>query len=670
MKGVSIAAAVRRSAQWVNPVIGSPAAPLETVAFLESFGPSLMPHTSLHQGVLAGMSVLAARSTMAVVEKATTSIVNDGDPLSHRLLMRGFTGFVGQSFAGLPHREGESLTRAGMRTSGKLLRTGSVGGALYDIGRATQNRYPSSSLTRPVLTSAAAMAGIMLWSKNRLDQREAEVERWPIPQPNKLIPGVATGYAVVGIGALGTRAFMATRSGWMAFFGDTFLRRRLGGAVNAAMWTGALVMLYNSGVGYIGRANEKIEPGYAHPPAINYVSGGPDSVSPFADLGQQGRRFVTDVLTPEYIDNTMGEGNAKHPIRVFIGYNSEPMYPTGRAEMALDEMERTGAFDRKYILLMSPTGTGWIDQTTIESAELFARGDIASVCIQYGKFPSFLSVQKVALGRSQFRLLLWGVRQRLSGIPLENRPKVLVFGESLGAWTSSDVVMFNGIAGFDHYGIDRALWVGLPWMAKWSRSGMNRGASDLVPEGSVGVFDHHDELAAIGEENRRKLRAVVLSHDNDPIAVMGPDLAIQEPDWLRGERGRGVPASMHWSPIVTALSVVLDAANAMVMVPGHFGSFGHDYRADMARFVLDGLDLPRATETQIEAVEKALRDLELERAERVHAEHIDAAPPAPAQQVEGKRVISGIPLYGKRTPRSQALRKALKRSGVPQGDMQ
>lgn len=669
-KGVSIATGVRRSAQWANPVIGSPSAPLETVAFLDSFGPSLMPHTSLLQGVLAGMSVLAARSTMAVVEKATASIVDEGDPLAHQLLMRSFTGLVGQSFARLPVHDDESLTRAGLRTSGRLLRTGSMGGALFDIGRAVQSRYPSSSLARPVLTSTAAFAGILFWSKTRLDRREAEIERWPMPQANKLVPGVATGYAVVGMGALGTRAYLMTRSGWMAFFGNTLLRRRLGGIANAAMWVGGLTMLYNSAVGYIGRANEKIEPGYAHPPMSDLVSGSPNSLSPFADLGQQGRRFVTDVLTPEYIDKTMGEGNAKHPVRVFIGYNSEPMYPTGRAEMALNEMERAGAFDRKYIALISPTGTGWIDQTMIESAELFARGDLASVCIQYGKFPSFLSVQKVALGRSQFRLLLWGVKQRLEGILPEKRPKVLVFGESLGAWTSSDVVMFNGIAGFDHYGIDRALWVGLPWMAKWSRSGMNRGASDLVPEGTVGAFDNHDELAAIGEENRKKLRAVVLSHDNDPIAVMGPDLAIQEPDWLRGERGRGVPPSMQWSPIVTALSVVMDAANAMVMVPGHFGSFGHDYRADMARFVLDGLNLPRATEAQIEAVEKALRDLELTRAERIDAEHIDEAPPAPAQQVGGERVVGGIPLKGKRTPRSQAIRKALKRSGVPQGDMQ
>ena len=143
---------------------------------------------------------------------------------------------------------------------------------------------------------------------------------------------------------------------------------------------------------------------------------------------------------------------------------------------------------------MSPTGTGWVDHTLIETAEFLTRGDIATCCVQYGRYPSFLSVQKVGLGQGQFRLLLWGVKQRLAERPPDRRPRVLVFGESLGAWTSSDVVMFQGIAGFDHYGIDRALWVGLPWLAKWSRMGMTRGASTLVPEGTVGVFDRHEQL--------------------------------------------------------------------------------------------------------------------------------------------------------------------------------
>ena len=126
---------------------------------------------------------------------------------------------------------------------------------------------------------------------------------------------------------------------------------------------------------------------------------------------------------------------------------------------------------------------------------MLTRGDIATCCIQYARYPSFLSVQKVALGRGQFRLLLWGVKQRLEERPPERRPRVLVFGESMGAWTSSDVLMYHGIDGFDHYGIERALWVGLPWLSKWSRSGMARGSSTLVPPKTVRVFDRHEQLA-------------------------------------------------------------------------------------------------------------------------------------------------------------------------------
>jgi uncharacterized membrane protein len=259
-------------------------------------------------------------------------------------------------------------------------------------------------------------------------------------------------------------------------------------------------------------------------------------------------------------------------------------------------------------------------------------------------------VQKVALGAGQFRLLLWGVKQRLEERPPERRPKVLVFGESLGAWTSSDVVMFQGIEGFDHYGIDRALWVGLPWLAKWSRSGLARGSNTLVPEGTVGVFDRHEQLAALTEEQRARLRAVILSHDNDPIAVLGPDLLVQRPVWLAdGQRGRGVPEGMHWRPLITFIQTAMDAANAMVSVPGKFGSFGHDYRADMVRFVRDAYQLPGATDEQIGHIEEALRTLELERAERIKAQHAHAAPTPPAHRGSGDAFRAGVPLRTRRT---------------------
>jgi uncharacterized membrane protein len=380
------------------------------------------------------------------------------------------------------------------------------------------------------------------------------------------------------------------------------------------------------------------------------VSGSAASLLPFADLGQQGRRYVTDVVTPDLIKEVMGEEAVAHPIRTYVGFNSQPIYQTGRAELALAELDRTGAFDRSHLLLVSPTGTGWVDHTMIETAEFLTRGDIATCCIQYGRYPSFLSVQKVALGKGQFRLLLWGVKQRLAERPPERRPRVLVFGESLGAWTSSDVVMFQGIQGFDHYGIDRALWVGLPWLAKWSRSGMARGASTLVPEGTVGVFDRHEQLAALGEEERARLRATILSHDNDPIAVFGPDLLVQRPSWLPdGQRGRGVPDSMHWRPLITFIQTAMDAANAMVSVPGRFGSFGHDYRADMVRFVHDAYDLPDATEQQLSRIDQTLRSLELERAERIRAQHAHAAPTPPAHRTDDGSFRAGVPLRTRRT---------------------
>ena len=51
----------RRLARGLNPVAASPAAPRETVAVLDAFGPSLMPRTARLQGVAMGLGVLGAR---------------------------------------------------------------------------------------------------------------------------------------------------------------------------------------------------------------------------------------------------------------------------------------------------------------------------------------------------------------------------------------------------------------------------------------------------------------------------------------------------------------------------------------------------------------------------------------------------------------------------------
>src|SRR5215213_2682113 len=641
---------VRRLAGWLNPVVASPAAPLETFAALDALGPSLMPRTSRLQGIAMGLSALGARATTSAAERLTRAAVPADAPIGRQLATRALIGAGGTALTLLPERDGERLWVASVRTAGRLLRAGAAGGVVHDLGGALQERYPTQRAVRPLVVSGALTSGLLLWGARRLRTSEAAVQRWPLPQTTTLPATLATSFAVTAVGTGLARGFVWSRGALESYFGPGPSKRVLARVVNAGMWAAAATAAYNAGVAYVGRANEKVDPGYATAPANPLVSGSPDSLVPFADLGQQGRRYVTDVVTPELIGQVMGEDAVAHPIRTYVGFNSEPIYQTGRAELALAELERTGAFDRSYLLLVSPTGTGWVDHTLIETAEFLARGDIATCCIQYGRYPSFLSVQKVTLGQGQFRLLLWGIRQRLAERPPERRPRVLVFGESLGAWTSSDVVMFQGIEGFDHYGIDRALWVGLPWLAKWSRMGMTRGSSALVPEGTVGVFDRHEQLQALSDEQRARLRATILSHDNDPIAVLGPELLIRRPWWLAdGQRGRGVPEGMHWRPLITFIQTAMDAANAMVSVPGEFGSFGHDYRADMVRFVRDAYSLPDATEQQLSRIEEVLRSLALERAQRIKARDPQAAPTAPVHRTGDGATRAGVPLRTRRT---------------------
>src|SRR5918995_642791 len=103
-------------ARWLNPVVASPAAPLETFAALDALGPSLMPRTSRLQGIAMGLSVLGARAT---------------------------AGAGGTALASLPERDGERLWVASARTTGRLLRAGAAGGAVHDLGRALQDRYPA-----------------------------------------------------------------------------------------------------------------------------------------------------------------------------------------------------------------------------------------------------------------------------------------------------------------------------------------------------------------------------------------------------------------------------------------------------------------------------------------------------------------------------------------------
>ena len=74
----------------------------------------------------------------------------------------------------------------------------------------------------------------------------------------------------------------------------------------------------------------------------------------------------------------------------------------------------------------------------------------------------------------------------------------------------------------------------------------------------------------------------MLSQHDDPIVKFSVPLAVQKPDWLGPERPPGVPKELVWRPFATFLTTMIDAKNAMSVVPGTFVSRGHDYRGQLA----------------------------------------------------------------------------------------
>jgi len=361
------------------------------------------------------------------------------------------------------------------------------------------------------------------------------------------------------------------------------------------------------------------------------VSGGPDSLVPWATLGREGRRHVLAGVAPtprdhralalerDSIQSVTGAPPLAEPVQVYVGLDSAPT-PRERVDLALHEMDRLGAFDRGLIVLVSPTGTGYVNYAALASLHYLTRGDVATVVMQYSKRPSPLSLGKVAVAREQNRLLWLEIARRLRNTE-GPRPRVAVFGESLGAHASQDVFLGWGTAGPAALGIDRGLWIGTPAGSKWHRQVMDPRRID-VDHHAVGVFNDFEQIEALDPAERARLQYVLLSHDNDGVTTFAPDLLLRRPAWLDparaaqrpstppGRSPRGLPPGMRWLPATTFFQNLLDMSNAQRS--GAYEADAHDYRPDLPRFVSEAFDLP-VTPQVMGRIERAVQRREVVR---------------------------------------------------------
>jgi uncharacterized membrane protein len=635
---------------------------LGAAAAAKSFERTLMPRKTTDQGAVTGLSVALTYATTAVFQELienTARYVMRADEETEDDRVRRATMLADLLAIGagavlsrqLKQQENESLGRAGLRTGGNIMSLAGIAGFsagfvqdVIDVLRGSPDGARSDRTIAVGLLGGGAMAAFAEYRRRRAERSVAaedslrfDAKDWQINAGKSLVVGLGVTAGLGGIAAaerlLGVLIGKSLQRG---LAGDAGLWHLAGHASALAMLAGLAYAGLDRVYQDIEAGTGKIEPAYNQPPESPSVSGSAGSHVPWRTMGREGRRHVLTVLSREAIAEVMGVPAKADPIRVFVGLESARS-EIERVSLAMQELHRTGAFDRELLVAVSPTGTGYVNYVTIECCEYMTLGNCATVTLQYSKRPSPLSMDRVWEGRKQFRMLLAAIRRELYKRDPDKRPRLVVFGESLGAHTSQDAFLNEGTQGLEDAGVERALWIGSPHLSKWKAQVLGEARPD-VERAQVTDVDNFDEIAELPAEVRDRLRYVMLTHHNDGVGLFGADLIIQQPAWL-GEpdlRPAAVPGWMRWSPIITAVQTVIDMKNAMNVVPGEFVANGHDYRADLARFVRAVYGL-QCTDAQLERIETALRKYELLRQARLDDEATAEAPEP--EQTEPPQVI-------------------------------
>lgn len=351
-------------------------------------------------------------------------------------------------------------------------------------------------------------------------------------------------------------------------------------ALSIALLNGVVVRFAMSTINKTFSAvNDETDPDFAAPTST-LRSGGPQSLDSWESLGHQGRVFVSSGPTVEQLTEFNG-APATEPIRAYAGLHSADGIKA-TAQLAAEELRRTGGLDRAVVAVATTTGTGWINDAEASALEYMYNGDTAIVSMQYSFLPSWLSflVDKEN-ARQAGQALFEAVDGLIREMPEAQRPKLVVFGESLGSFGGEApfLALNNLIAR-----TDGALFSGPTFNNTiWNQLTRERdpGSPMWLPiydDGENVRFSARAENLARPDAPWGAPRVVYLQHASDPIAWWNPDLLFAEPDWLREPKGYDVSGRMQWIPIVTFLQVSADMAVAVDVPDGH----GHVYVRDVA----------------------------------------------------------------------------------------
>lgn len=339
-------------------------------------------------------------------------------------------------------------------------------------------------------------------------------------------------------------------------------------------------------------------------------SGSLASQLPWDTLGRQGRIFVSNTMSPEQI-SSITDRSAQQPVRLYVGMQQAASFE-GRAALAVKELDRVDAWSREYIAIVGVTGTGWVDPDAVNSIEAVTGGDVVTVATQYTAVPSWIGfVIDSQTTINQNKATIEAVLSRWRQLDENDRPKLILFGESLGslgtqgAWEAGDspeVVTEE---------IQRIIWIGPPaestlWKS-WQEDRIAGPAWDpVVGDGSITrVLVKTQDAGRYAPDTPPSI--IFAAHANDPVVYWRPDLFIFQPPWTVPPLGPGVMPQLRWFPFVTGFQVGMDLISG-----GAPPEVGHNYSADMAAAVAMGISDPEWSVRDTVELQKSLPTLQYE----------------------------------------------------------
>jgi uncharacterized membrane protein len=313
------------------------------------------------------------------------------------------------------------------------------------------------------------------------------------------------------------------------------------------------------------------------PPADPLKTGSGASLLNWNELGRAGRTYISSAPTAGEIAGFLRRP-AQDPIRVYAGLRSASTVQE-RAALALHELERVGGFNRSVLVVIAPTGTGWVDEAGIDSLEYLQAGEVASVAMQYSYLSSPLSLMtEPDNGVQSAGALFAAIYDHWTRLPKNSRPRLYVYGLSLGALSSERSVDLFEVMNDP---IQGALWSGPPFGSKiWRKitKNRNRGSPEWLPrfrDGSLVRFTNQSNALALPDSRWGPVRIVYLQYASDPVTFFDFRSLYRPPDWLGVPRGPDVSPEFRWYPVVTFLQLLGDMAAFTNAPPG----YGHTFNS-------------------------------------------------------------------------------------------